>query len=40
LDVLKEHIHQLEQFHKAIEEKNEKELNEMMNSANQIRKIV
>jgi len=40
LDVLKEHIHQLEQFHKAIDEKNEKELNEMMHSANQIRKIV
>jgi len=40
LDVLTEHINQLEQFRKAIEEKNEIVLSEMMNSANQIRKIV
>lgn len=40
LDVLKEHIRQLESFHSAIEEKNEEELIGMMISANQIRKIV
>lgn len=40
LDVLKEHIHQLEQFQKVIEERNESRLNEMMHSANHIRKIV
>jgi len=40
LDVLKEHIYQLEQFQRAIKDKNEEELKEMMHSANQIKKIV
>lgn len=40
LDVLKEHISQLKRFENALQNQNDRELNEMMNAANQISKIV